>query len=941
MLTFFDRLSLSSKITSFIAVGLTAFSIVLVFWLVLVPKKVLADNTGTFNGFSYSCQAGREPMTGIMPTWINGNYTYSMWQFFVVGTQTPSWSGNNDLYGAEISSEYCNGSGAAGDNVIVSQGGMASPDGRHPIGLWLGAENMGAANNNGLWANPQSVPVRAVLVPPVYQYNYESAAAVVDDSGGFIIGGAGAFAGNHTVWCQSLVTGWDGLVSCPEDISAYPKPASGAGYLMNRSDCNLPGAQCNGSLGNPFSWIKQPGNSEDLANTTIGITPTGQLNDFTAHSDSRNTLDGGWGAITFTQAQYPNVAFSFTATCSTVTYSVTDPLYPTYPAADPSITFTLPDGSTQSESGLSGSFALPPGENGTLTGTVNLDGEPFSPSQNLSCPITVSGTIRVQDPNNPTMVLSGVTVSGVTVRLTLGADCSGATTDTTSDANGNYSFTIPQGTGYCVNVVGIDHRKYDNGLNVYPRIASYKSCAPDLVCAAYSQYDSQYAGVDYGTPDRPVGADAGLDFALVQIQYDCTDINTTVEPNQNYNLNMTFGAIYGSIGSGDTMDYSISISAPSIYNSSPNPITGSWTPPPSTTTYSLPLTSINEPMVLTGTYNVTGSFGGITYFTTRNCAITVNVANKPYFKVYGGDVAVGQGRDTASATNVCKTDNGAGISAYDDNTGRGAGTQLGAQVLGIISGFASAAALPHAAGTGPPPNIWANPPKDLTFSNTTNPVGQFGADPQSCAYDYWSGAPAVPVSGGDAVNVGSIGAGTYHYQAPSPNAFNINSNGNNTISKGVQLVIYVDGDVLIKHDIDYATKGLNNLSDLPSLYLIVNGDIYIDTHVQNLAGVYVATGKIYTCTSGHTLLTSTNLYSSGCGTSNLTVNGAFVAPWVQLLRSGGTLQASPPNPEPSTSGNIAETFNYSPYVWLANSGITTGGNNAGQVDSISSLPPVL
>lgn len=328
----------------------------------------------------------------------------------------------------------------------------------------------------------------------------------------------------------------------------------------------------------------------------------------------------------------------------------------------------------------------------------------------------------------------------------------------------------------------------------------------------------------------------------------------------------------------------------------------------------------------------TGSPGTITYTiacsnsggTSSTRSITIQVAYKPYMRVYGGDVIAGGGFGSN-----CTTNNSAFIAAFARSNGAGGASQFAVQAPGAVSEFASAA------NSASLPSL-----KRLTFANEGGSTygGNF-AGGQTCMRDYFGDRPegATVQSAGYALSGQTIAAST-----------------DPAVSKRV---IYVDGNARINGNVVFGSNGSWNLGNIPSFYLVVRGNIYIQSSVTQLDGVYIAqprddnsdgqpdnrTGYIYTCSNGlqsqyasegsnHTG------YYSACN-NPLTVNGSFIANRVMFGRTRGTRNAAPAPNEPSTSNNIAEVFNYSPALWLVN---PTALPPAGSTyDSVGSLPPVL
>ncbi len=256
------------------------------------------------------------------------------------------------------------------------------------------------------------------------------------------------------------------------------------------------------------------------------------------------------------------------------------------------------------------------------------------------------------------------------------------------------------------------------------------------------------------------------------------------------------------------------------------------------------------------------------------------VANKPFFKVYGGSVSAG---GNYLATGSCS---GGGVLAgfYRNDSvdaafkyGQGSGTDLAALGIGQITGFASAQ------------KDATKSPIELTFANqgTAWPVqsdpklgGLYGGDRclDNAEPPVKTGAVTTTLPGGSTINA-------------------------TTIPVGENRSIFVNGDVYINGDITYAgATGGWTPDNVPSLVIkAVGGNIYIDNDVKNLDGLYIAEangaatnkGQIYTCSSGiGAQVTQNNLYDN-CY-KQLTVHGNFVARKVNLMRTYGSLRDEKP-----------------------------------------------
>lgn len=307
----------------------------------------------------------------------------------------------------------------------------------------------------------------------------------------------------------------------------------------------------------------------------------------------------------------------------------------------------------------------------------------------------------------------------------------------------------------------------------------------------------------------------------------------------------------------------------------------------------------------------------------RGKEVCVVVANRPYLKVFGGDVSVGNGQPTA-----CTTNNDAAISTWNKRASSyaGAGAQYAAFAMSTIGDFATAQNL----------NGGAAEPTGLSFANTaSDPAnGDFGGSwgSAACIPDYYSKKPATTSNIPANVSVMTTGA----YAATG----NVTLNGGQ-VNPGTKASVYVDGDLYITSDIAYA--GNWGYGNIPLFELVVKGNIYVSSNVHRLDGVYISQGgTIYTCANGFTPLdVADGAFFNTCH-SKLTVNGAFVADSIEFLRTAASLGTSSTGETSTVNGagtNAAEVFNFNPTLWISQPAGSTG--TVDNYDAITSLPPVL
>ena len=321
------------------------------------------------------------------------------------------------------------------------------------------------------------------------------------------------------------------------------------------------------------------------------------------------------------------------------------------------------------------------------------------------------------------------------------------------------------------------------------------------------------------------------------------------------------------------------------------------------------------------------------------------VANKPYSTLSGADASVGGG--IATAPSVCPENTNGTIASWNAGSGNsyaGAGTQFAAYALAALNGFSTAQGMAGGSST----------PTTLTFANTAG-TGTWGgelATGAACIPNYYAtvttaNPTAEPQS--QLTSLGSLSKGSYTATG------NITT-GATTIPTGDQLTLYVNGNLYIDGNITYQSPWAT-VQDIPKLEVIVQGNIYIAPGVTELDGIYIAQeapdssgalnaaddtgGTIYTCAMDDatysTTATDPNFFYPTCD-QQLTVNGAFVANNVNLMRAYGTLPDAAPNTDTTAGYEPAEVFNYNPAVWMAPS---TNTGTVGSDDDITSLPPVL
>lgn len=302
--------------------------------------------------------------------------------------------------------------------------------------------------------------------------------------------------------------------------------------------------------------------------------------------------------------------------------------------------------------------------------------------------------------------------------------------------------------------------------------------------------------------------------------------------------------------------------------------------------------------------------------TAQDCSV---VAKTPYVHFLGGDVWAGGGF-AAVAPGTCATQ--AGITtvtrsrALADGTTPGSGTTYAAFALGRITNFGSGS-VSRVTTTGQGDN-W-------TFSNiNSSNLGFFGLS-QRCITDYVDTYQSSPTIAPGIIDVGcnnaSCGGG-------GSGAWRVTGNATLRGSLGIALrkVYLVSGDVTIDANIQYPPT-YSAAAHIPSLVVIATGNIYINSAVQQMDGIYIARGTVYTCYPKVEPATS-----STCP-ERLTLNGSVSANRIDLFRTSGADGTTPP-----TQKAPAERFILSPEVYL-NNALNQTTQTTITTSSVRELPP--
>ena len=270
-----------------------------------------------------------------------------------------------------------------------------------------------------------------------------------------------------------------------------------------------------------------------------------------------------------------------------------------------------------------------------------------------------------------------------------------------------------------------------------------------------------------------------------------------------------------------------------------------------------------------------------------------DVSTRYFFQVINGDVnAAACFADCTSSPTISAFNSGSATSY------RGSGGQIAAFATGKIDGFTSASM----------GSFTAPAPKQLTFANS-------GSADANSAYG---------------------GGFTSRYQLT--NYWTDLKPGNAVVDSSSGLIVKTAGDARITlsgASRKVTTVGVGNVPNLQ--WVIADGDIYIDSDVTDLDGVFIAKGNIYTCGTGFSAIHVGSAMATQC-TKPLTIHGALVAGGsvkLQRVRDGGGLK----------SGQPSEIIDYNPFVWMQS--INTNPStplptiSSGKLDFMTTLPPIL
>ncbi len=304
--------------------------------------------------------------------------------------------------------------------------------------------------------------------------------------------------------------------------------------------------------------------------------------------------------------------------------------------------------------------------------------------------------------------------------------------------------------------------------------------------------------------------------------------------------------------------------------------------------------------------------------------VPLDVAQKPYFKVVGGDVITFYPATQIRGWNQAL----AGITYTAGTVVPCAASAANGRCGSAVQGSILSANTVASANSGVKSGSTYVGPKFHTLAN----VGS------GAAGSTWGGGFGTP-----------SGMLPPVFSTTGATALPATWTGYANVPASLRRTYVATGNLYITGNVTYASGSFGSVATIPRIRVIATGNIYIAPGVSQLDGEYIAGGTIYTCGNpswGDVPNATTNIYNTGCN-STLTVNGSLVGSAVKLTRLAGTLRAATDD-EMRWNGssypnraNIAEVINFTPEIYLSNPGGTIDFPAGSRYDSIIALPPVL
>lgn len=312
-----------------------------------------------------------------------------------------------------------------------------------------------------------------------------------------------------------------------------------------------------------------------------------------------------------------------------------------------------------------------------------------------------------------------------------------------------------------------------------------------------------------------------------------------------------------------------------------------------------------------GTYTATFTAYDSNNVASPECEDTIDVGDRPYFEISGGDTIAGV--DDAAVSDVMTWNTGAADGYAGGNTNLA--VIATGSISGVVTGKNSGMTLPA-----------------LSFASdqASDYGGRFKALASSVDYSTNVKKTGTLITGNTFSLNGKTGTFTSDHD--------ITVSGNIVANKQVTIIV-TGGHSVYLGDITY--DNTNNIKAMPRLSVYTQGgddtgpgNIVVLSGASVVHGNFIAggIGKFYTCGDAsnggydYTYLQSHPVAITGCD-SQLTVYGTVAASQVILSRTNGSYI--------DPAGGAAEVFKYGPETWLG------APDDPSSLDNYLSLPPVL
>lgn len=290
------------------------------------------------------------------------------------------------------------------------------------------------------------------------------------------------------------------------------------------------------------------------------------------------------------------------------------------------------------------------------------------------------------------------------------------------------------------------------------------------------------------------------------------------------------------------------------------------------------------------------------YSKADNVCFEVDIPTKPVLKVEGGDARSAGARMSTTAGTACVAEPSysGDVKTHSSPSGGASYGQYAVMGKGAITGFRSE-------------NDSLSTNKNLTFYNNKSTKGGYEV---VCREDLAKKIENEPLKvtrnnmtgllSGPAIN----DSGMYIVKKIGTTKFTTTGI---TIPKGSRKTVVINGDLVINGNIKYPTGGYSSRKQVSALAVIVKGNIHIGKDVDTIEGLFVASGKIITCSNGTSSALGSlkpnikNSIGRGQCAKPLKIKGAIVANEIYFRRTYGDIG----------TGKYAETISFLPELYIA------------------------